>query len=254
MRFLSLFAGIGGLDLGLERSGMTCVGQVEIDPFCRRVLAKHWPNVWRHDDVRTLSRELVREHCGHVDLICGGFPCQDISCANHRGLGIDGPRSGLWREFHRLIGDLRPALAVVENVPALAGRGLCRVLGDLAEIGYDAEWDCVSVCDFGGDIERKRLFIVAFAESQGWPEFLCGKSRFGVAPHPAWGSPDSLDTPVDRRNRIEAWLGQPAIFGSPYGIPSRLAEWMLGAYGNAVCPQVGEWIGRRIMEVSSHSG
>src|SRR6185312_32662 len=104
----SLFAGIGGFDLGFERAGFEIKWQVEIDPFCRAVLAKHWPDVRRYEDVRTVGAELER-----VDVVCGGFPCQDISFAGD-GAGLDGERSGLWREFSRLIGELRPRYVVVE--------------------------------------------------------------------------------------------------------------------------------------------
>ncbi len=154
----SLFSGIGGLDLGLERAGMTVKWQVEIDPYCRRVLAKHWPNVERFEDVR-----LVGAHnLARVDLICGGFPCQDISNAGKRA-GIDGERSGLWSEFHRIICELRPQLVLVENVAALLVRGMGRVLGDLAESGYDAEWDCIPAAAVGAPHIRNRVFILAHA-------------------------------------------------------------------------------------------
>src|SRR5687767_14421804 len=131
MTFGSLFAGIGGFDLGFERAGMRCVWQVEIDPYCRRVLAKHWPNVRRHDDVRTFDGE-------PCDVLCGGFPCIDISNAGERA-GLSGADSGLWREMVRAVRMVRPRIAVVENVAALLCRGMGTVCGDLAESGYDAE-------------------------------------------------------------------------------------------------------------------
>ncbi|MCP4449686.1 MAG: DNA cytosine methyltransferase, partial [Myxococcales bacterium] len=125
MNILSLFAGIGGLELGLERAGLgTTRWQVELEPFNRKVLAAHWPDAERFADVRDVSAE---DFPG-CDVICGGFPCQDISLAG-KGEGIDGQRSGLWREFARLIGEIRPRIVVVENVPDLAVRGLGRVLG-----------------------------------------------------------------------------------------------------------------------------
>lgn len=161
MRFGSLFSGIGGLDLGLERAGMHCAWQVEIDPYCRRVLAKHWPNVPRWDDVRTFPPAEGDWGC---DLIAGGFPCQDISVAG-RGAGIDGHRSGLWREFARIVRELRPKYVLVENSPALLGRGIGRVLGDLAERGYDVEWFCLPAAAFGAPHLRWRLFL--FANSNG---------------------------------------------------------------------------------------
>jgi DNA (cytosine-5)-methyltransferase 1 len=157
---LSLFAGIGGLDLGLERASMTVVGQVEIDPFCQRVLAKHWPEVPRHDDVRTAVRWWLGESRPAVDVVCGGFPCQPVSLAG-RGLAQADER-WLWPAAHAVIRDLRPRFAVLENVPGLLGRGLGDVLGDLAEIGYDAEWDCVPASAVGAPHRRDRVFIVAY--------------------------------------------------------------------------------------------
>ena len=101
MRFGSLFAGIGGMDLGLERAGMECAWQVEIDPYCQKVLAKHWPDVQRFGDIKDCGAHNLEP----VDLICGGFPCQDISLAG-KGAGIEGERSGLWSEYHRIICEL----------------------------------------------------------------------------------------------------------------------------------------------------
>src|SRR5262245_38887752 len=120
-----LFSGIGGFELGFQRAGFEIRWMVEIDPFCRAVLKKHWPDVTCYEDVRTVGNELER-----VDVLCGGFPCQDISLAG-AGAGLDGERSGLWREFARLIRLLRPKYIVVENVSALLIRGMGRVLGDL---------------------------------------------------------------------------------------------------------------------------
>lgn len=156
MNFLSLFSGIGGIDLGLERSGMTCVGQVEIDPFCRRVLAKHWPDVPRFEDVRTFTGDQV----GAVDLICGGFPCQDVSLAG-KGAGVEaGERSGLWREFRRIILEKLPRWVLVENVPGLRTRGADLVLAQLGEAGY-ACWPLVVGAEHvGAPHRRHRVFII----------------------------------------------------------------------------------------------
>ncbi len=121
LTFGSLFAGIGGFDLGFERAGLECKWQVEIDPYCQRVLAKHWPEVRRHDDIRTFPPDGSDEW--RVDVICGGFPCQDISDAGKRA-GIDGERSGLWAEYARILGAIRPRFAVVENVAALLDNGM----------------------------------------------------------------------------------------------------------------------------------
>jgi DNA (cytosine-5)-methyltransferase 1 len=131
----SLFSGIGGFELGLERAGMRVLWQAETDPYASAVLAKHWPGVRNHGDVRNVRAGAVEP----VDVICGGFPCQDISNAGKRA-GIDGERSGLWSEYARIVGELRPRYVIVENVAALLGRGIERVLGDLAALGFDAEW------------------------------------------------------------------------------------------------------------------
>lgn len=161
MRFGSLFSGIGGIDLGLERAGMTCAWQVERDAYCSAVLAKHWPGVRRYEDVRTFPPALTAfPDADDIDLIAGGFPCQDVSQAG-KGEGIDGERSGLWREYARIVRVLRPRFVLVENVSRLTIRGLDRVLGDLAELGFDAEWTRLSAADLGAPHLRQRIFIVA---------------------------------------------------------------------------------------------
>ena len=162
MKIGSLFSGIGGLELGLEEAlrdagyAVETAWQCEADEWCRGVLARHWPSARRFDDVRTLGPD-----AGSVDILCGGFPCQDLSYAG-RGAGLAGERSGLWREFARVIRDLRPRVIVVENVAALLSRGVGDVLGDLAALGYDALWQCVRAADAGAPHRRDRLFIVAW--------------------------------------------------------------------------------------------
>ena len=158
MRFGSLFCGIGGFDLGLERAGMECAWQVEIDPYAQQVLAKHWPDVRRHADVCTFPPQ---EGDWQVDVICGGFPCQDISYAG-KGAGLAGERSGLWHQFARIIGELRPRYVIVENVAALLTRGMGEVLGTLASLGYDAEWHVIPASAVGAPHRRDRVWIVAF--------------------------------------------------------------------------------------------
>lgn len=161
----SLFAGIGGLEFGLERAGLGPVlWQVECDDYANRVLEQHWPDATRYRDVR----EVGAHNLAPVDLICGGFPCQDISNAGKRA-GLAGERSGLWFEFARIVRELRPRYILVENVAALLGRGIGTVLGDLAACGYDAEWDCIPATAVGAPHRRDRLFIVAYAGGQGWP-------------------------------------------------------------------------------------
>jgi DNA (cytosine-5)-methyltransferase 1 len=158
MRIGSLFSGIGGLELGLEWAGVGhVVWQVERDPFPRSVLAKHWPKADRGvTDVRKAGSATLP----YVDVICGGFPCQDISYAG-KGAGLAGERSGLWYEFARVIREMGPRYVVIENVSALIARGLDQVLGTLADIGYDAQWRTIRASDVGAPHRRERLFIVA---------------------------------------------------------------------------------------------
>ncbi len=162
---LDLFSGIGGFSLGLERTGgFRTVAFCEIEDYPRQVLARHWPDVPCFPDVTKLRGEDV----GPVDVICGGFPCQDISLAG-AGAGLAGERSGLWREYARLIGELGPRYVIVENVAALLGRGLGDVLRDLAALGYDAEWHCIPASAIGAPHRRDRIWIVGHANDKGKP-------------------------------------------------------------------------------------
>jgi DNA (cytosine-5)-methyltransferase 1 len=166
VKILDLFSGIGGFSLGLERAGMTTIAFCEIDPYCRRVLRKHWPDVPIYDDVRTLTAErLVRDGIA-PDVICGGFPCQDVSLAGARK-GLDGERSGLWFEYARIIGEVRPHYVIVENTPGLLSLGMDVVLGDLAALGYDAEWHCIPASAVGADHGRDRVWIIAYSDLAG---------------------------------------------------------------------------------------
>lgn len=158
----SLFAGIGGLEAGLSAAtGLEVAWQVEIDPWCRKILAKHWPQAIRWGDVKKCGENLQR-----VEVICAGFPCQDISLAG-KGAGLVGERSGLWYEVARIVGLLRPRFVVLENVSAILapGRGCGDVLGTLAALGYDAIWTCVRASDLGAPHARDRWFCVAWDPS-----------------------------------------------------------------------------------------
>jgi site-specific DNA-cytosine methylase len=158
---LDLFSGIGAFSLGLERAGMQTVAFCEIDPFCRKILKKHWPEVPCYEDVTALTADRLRADGIAVDVVCGGWPCQDISLAG-KGAGIDGERSGLWSEYARIVGEVRPRYAIMENVSALLGRGMERVLGDLAAIFYDAEGHCIPAASIGAPHLRDRIWIVAY--------------------------------------------------------------------------------------------
>jgi len=206
----SLFSGIGGLEKGLERAtGARTIWQVERDPFCQRVLAKHWPEATRHDDVTT-ARALP-----FVDVICGGFPCQDISLAG-LGAGITGARSGLWSHFHRIVDEHQPRIVVVENVAALAARGLSRVLQDLADLGFVGTWDVVSAASVGAPHRRRRLFVVAAhpdrvnVREQSWWRSGQVWARARVS-RDACQDGDAADA---ERTRLEGAAG-PRIHGAP---------------------------------------
>lgn len=156
----SMFAGIGGLELGFESTGrFETKWQVEIDDYANQVLSKHWPSVARWKDVKTFPpRPLADWQC---DVIAGGFPCQDLSVAG-KGAGLVGERSGLFREIIRVASIIKPRAIVLENVAALYARGLDVVLGELAQIGYDAEWHCVSAASVGAPHRRDRVFIIGY--------------------------------------------------------------------------------------------
>lgn len=246
LRVLDLFSGIGGFSLGLERAGMKTVAFVEREPFCQRVLAKHWPEVPIYDDVKTYRGD---EH--ECDVVCGGFPCQDISFAG-RGAGLAGERSGLWSEMARIIGVARPRYVIVENVAALLGRGLGTVLGDLAEIGYDAEWHCIPASYVGAPHRRDRVWIVAYPkqEQRFRALFQIDDGKKATRRIQAIRCPhgDGPEVGTEMRSIPGKWLDQSSIERMADGV----SDWphRLGALGNAVVPQIPEMIGRAILETA----
>ena len=167
MKVLDLFSGIGGFSIGFEKAGFETVAFCEFDENARKVLRKNWPNTPIYNDVKELNYEQLRKDGISVDIICGGFPCQDISLAG-KGAGLEGERSGLWFEFHRLIEEIKPKYAVIENVSALRSRGLDQVLRSLHEIGYDAEWHCIPASAVGAPHRRDRVWIMAYRNSDDW--------------------------------------------------------------------------------------
>jgi DNA (cytosine-5)-methyltransferase 1 len=234
LRVLDLFSGIGGFSLGLERTGgFETVAFCEIEDYPRRVLAKHWPGVPIYDDVRTLTADTLRRDGIAVDVICGGFPCQDVSVAGQRA-GLGGERSGLWSEIVRLACELRPAFVIVENVAALLSDGMDRVLGDLAASGFDAEWECIPASALGFDHVRDRVWIVAYPNEE--------RRGFASRRYPALPVFECLSAaPVRLPERPKS-----AILGVVNGVPRRVDR--CGALGNAVVPQIPELIGRAILK------
>jgi DNA (cytosine-5)-methyltransferase 1 len=229
---LSLFSGIGGLELGLERAGMTVVGQVEIDPFCRRVLAKHWPEVPRHDDVRTCLSWWRSEPRPVVDVVAGGYPCQPDSLAGRR-LGERDHR-WLWPQMAEVIDEIRPAVVIGENVPGHRARGLPTVLDDLARLGYHARTGVARACEVGAPHPRARLFILAHADRPGFEPW----SGLEPAGAPAVGT--------------GWWTGEPDLARMAHGVPAGVDR--RRALGNAVVPQVAEHIGRLVMAADPRPG
>jgi DNA (cytosine-5)-methyltransferase 1 len=252
MRVGSLFSGIGGLELGLERAGMHITWQVEVNPWRREHLKKNWPNAAVHEDVREASKENLTA----VDLLCGGFPCQDISLANTKGEGLEGKRSGLWSEFARLIGELQPRWVLIENVAALRSKrgGLPLVLQNLAALGYDAEWHVLPAGAFGAPHKRERLFILAYPAGERSQAILKADTGDVEALDAQEGKParvgGSSDLAFWRTGRQGSfWESEPDLAWLVDGVPDIVER--ISAYGDAVVPQIPEWIGRQVMQCQS---
>ncbi len=265
----SLFAGIGGFELGLERAipGSETIWQVEQNAFCQKVLAKHWPDAKIYNDVRNITKDNVEP----IDILCGGFPCQDISLAG-KGRGLHGEKSGLWWEMLRIIGELRPRIVVMENVAAVLIRGGCEVIGSLAEIGYCTEWTVISAKDFGAPHLRRRWFAIAYSDSIRSRQTIdwrpastdCKRSKIQRRRSQKFTDSDSSpcergrlscgvykkDSVSDNSFQKERYWGKTSPV-SPLcrvddGIPDRLDR--LRALGNAIVPQCSEWVGQQIVK------
>lgn len=253
LTFGSLFAGIGGFDLGFERAGMICKWQVEIDLFCQKVLAKHWPDVKRFEDVRRCGKHNLET----VDVICGGFPCQPHSKAGKRKASKD--ERDMWPEFARIIGEIRPRWVVAENVPGILssenGRYFGSVLRDLAEMGYDAEWYCISASAIGAPHRRERVFTVAHTSGHG---------LFSIREQDIGTEKDGKNKTKWSKNRTifkvgyeskticsGQWKIRPKAERMVDGIPNQLDR--LKSLGNAVVPQVAELIASYIVEIEKET-
>ncbi len=229
MNHLSLFAGIGGLDLGLDRVGMTCVGQVEINPFCQQVLAKHWPEVPRHDDIHTTVTWWNAAARPAVDVVSGGYPCPGESVAGlRRGAGDE---RWLWPQMAEVVAAVRPRYVIGENVVGHRTRGLGTVLADLRRLGYCPHPGIVRACEMGAPHPRARVFTLAHPDSQGCHPW----GRLGPA------GPAPVGT--------GRWATEPGVARMDDGIPDRVDR--RRALGNAIVPDVGEHIGRLIL---AHAG
>ena len=248
LKLLDLFSGIGGFSLGFERTGgFKTVAFCEIDPVCRRILKKHWPDVPAFEDIKNM--EAVS-----ADIITGGFPCQDISLAGHvvsQREGLDGKRSGLWSELCRLIGDIRPRYAIVENVtdlltgpPQQPGRWFGRLLADLASIGYDAEWHYISASSVGAPQNRGRVWIIAYPSGSRVERLVKGKYLEKIGPW-GWRGKEDLRF-IEGLEGSDRWP-IPLIRGVDDGISGRVDR--IRPLGNSIIPQIAQAIAQEILEV-----
>jgi DNA (cytosine-5)-methyltransferase 1 len=255
MRVLDLFSGIGGFSFGLERAGMQTVAFCEIDPFCRQVLAKHWPGVPIHEDIRALDGRTVA-----ADVVCGGFPCQPFSTAGKRR-GKEDDRH-LWPEMRRVIAEARPAWVIGENVPGIIRMELDAVLSDLEALGYACRTFVVPAAAVDAPHIRARVWVVARDANRD------GESVSAVHAEASRLSCDVADANQPRsqghgrlreragefssrkvgRAEPRTWLPEPAVGRVAHGIPRRVDR--LRALGNAVVPQIPEMIGRAILEAA----
>ena len=254
LTFGSLFSGIGGIDLGLERAGMQCRWQSEIDPYASRVLAKHWPDIPNLGDVTKIDWRNVER----TDVVAGGYPCQPFSYAGSRN-GADDPRH-LWPMFAECICVVRPRYALLENVAGHLTLGFGHVLADLAALGYDAEWDCIPAAAVGAPHRRDRVFIIATrrngmdtdskpnvtlnAEKKSWPTPFANTRRLATQ-IPVTGRQPS----VQKSERACWWQTEPTVGRVADGIRRRRDR--LRGLGNAVVPQVAEHVARSIMDMET---
>lgn len=273
IKFISLFAGIGGLDLGLERAEMECVAQVEIDDFCQKVLTKHWPNVPKFKDVRDVGKHNLPS----ADLICGGFPCQPHSYAGKRK-GKKDDRN-LWPEYFRIVREVKPRYVIGENVPGLITTMLDEILSDLESIGYTCQTFVIPALAFDANHRRNRVFVIANSESStrdvsistrikekelhigrnGTAQSMADTERIrregeresrNVARSLGLRSREGGNEKQSISERLgEIWAVEPAICRVAHGIPARVDR--LRSLGNAVVPQVAEFVGRCIVEMSN---
>jgi DNA (cytosine-5)-methyltransferase 1 len=240
LRLLDTFSGIGGFSYAAEHivGGFETVAFVEREPYCQRILGKHWPNVTIYDDITTFNPEP-----GSADVVCGGFPCQDISTAGKQAGIKEGTRSGLFYELMRVVRMVGPRYVVLENVAAIVSNGLDTVLGELAEAGFDAEWACIKASDLGACHRRDRWWCVAYAKGSGTRQYQShargqrdGESLFGdrtsdekvpSAAHTIDIRPRRQDVPLPSLHRADQ--GRKIGLGAGIGIgPQQWQRWPTG--------------------------
>lgn len=225
----SLFSGIGGFELGAERQGIETKWNCEIENYNRQILKQNFPNSKQYDDIRELKQP------EYVDIISGGFPCQDISIANINAKGIKGNRSGLWSEMFRIIRSVRPKYIIIENSPMLLVRGFERVLCDLSEIGFNAEWQTLSAEAFGYCHKRERLYCIAYTDCQRWNEEEIQTSIFSQTLPKASGREFGRTISREIRDKDNSEL-----LRNDDGLPFVVDR--IKATGNAVMPDLAEYL------------
>lgn len=276
---LDLFAGIGGFSLAASWFGIETTQFVEIDPYCQRVLSKNFPGVPIHADVTTFTAPP-----GAFDIITAGFPCQDLSSANPNGRGLDGERSGLFFEVVRLLRAVRPRFLLLENVPNLINRGLDRVLWEIAQSGFDAEWQVVSAASMGAPHRRERVFIIAYRDRIVWESgrqnqpgkqprhresFPCCLDQWtapnaqgagtGADDSGLWARAEGINGGTQPNRSICTSAGgsfweqnpspEPTICRVDAGLPGGLVARQLKALGNTVVPQCVAVVYQRLFEI-----
>lgn len=245
LNVLGLFSGIGGLELGLENSGMRIVGHVERDTYCQQVLSQHWPDVASHDDVTTAGEWWLSKDRPTVHVICAGFPCQPFSNAGKKQ-GVHDER-WMWPETAAVIRAVQPRYVLLENVSALVRDSWAfgTVLNDLHELGFNAEWATLRASDFGAPHGRERVYVLANStrlDGGAWDRM--DQSGEGGAPVTVGGL-SGLDV-HQRREQASAWLAsEPDVDRLADGIPNQSHR--LRCAGNAVVPAASEYMGQKIL-------
>ena len=233
----SLFSGIGGLEMGLEMTGrFETVWQSEVDPFCQSVLARNFTKAKQLGDINEINEHEIEA----VDVICGGFPCQDVSTAG-RGAGLDGERTGLFFRAIQIVSEIRPSCVILENVTGLLAKGFERVLREFQEIGYDVEWNCVSAQSVGYPHKRERIFIIAYPTGVRLPR------------------PWTLGKPINPEKSLHREAGGlvdafqrsalPFLCSEHNGVDRNTSVAIMKALGNAVVPDAAKVAGERALEV-----
>lgn len=233
LRVGSLFSGIGGIELGLERAGgFETAWFVEYEPYASEILKKHWPDVKNYEDITKINWEEVPR----VDMLTGGFPCQDASVANTSGKGIKGAKTSLWKNYREAIRILRPRFIFAENVPNLLNRGFAEVVEDLASLGYSVEWRIISAASLGACHKRERLIVIAYPNGERL-QGLFKKSNEEIQCELL-----ALSTEISSTWNDE--LSEPPLLGTGNGFPKRVDR--TRCIGNAVVPQVAQLVGETI--------